>query len=84
MEYTNAQDHQSVAERNNRTIKATFRVGYHRSGYPTMPKSMIIALAESCATKLNMFPAKHGISNYYSPETIITGRTLDYNKHCQH
>ena len=49
-----------------------------------MPKNMIITLAESCAMKLNMFPACHGISEYYSPETIITDRMLDYNKHCQH
>ena len=36
------------------------------------------------AKKLNFFPAKHGISNYYSPRMILHRQTLDYRKHCTH
>ena len=40
-------------------------------------------MSESSADKLNVFPARHGVSDHCSPETIITGRTLDYDKNCQ-
>ncbi|KAG7373398.1 reverse transcriptase RNA-dependent DNA polymerase [Nitzschia inconspicua] len=36
------------------------------------------------AKKLNFFPAKHGISQYYSPRMILHQKNLDYNRHCQH
>ena len=49
-----------------------------------MPKAMIIALAEQSASTLNVFPAKHGMSEHHSPETIVTRRTLNYKQHCQH
>ena len=84
MNYSNAQDHVPAAKKNNRTIKEHFRVGLHRTGYDNIPKAMIISLAEYGTHKLNMFPARHGVSNYYSPLALVTGEVLDYNKHCQH
>jgi hypothetical protein len=33
--------------------------------------------------QLNLFPAKGGVSAYLSPYTIMTGRNLNYDKHCQ-
>ena len=41
MNYTNPQDHQSRAERNNRTIKENARVILHRTGYQVIPRTMI-------------------------------------------
>ena len=35
-----------------------------------------------CTKKLNFFPPKDGISNFYSPRTIMHQQTLDYSKHC--
>jgi hypothetical protein len=32
---------------------------------------------------LNAFPPSSGVSNTYSPRTIMTGTTLDYSKHCK-
>ena len=72
MNYTNAQEHVGVVERNNRTLKEAFRVMLHRSGYGTIPRAMIIALGEYVAEYHNMFPAKHGISKYYSPNMLVT------------
>ncbi len=83
MEYTPAQAHVPPAERNNRTIKEMFRVGLHRVPYKTIPKAMIISLCEYGTNMLNMFPARHGISDYYSPSAIVTGKALDYSRHCQ-
>jgi hypothetical protein len=39
-------------------------------------------LAMDCTKKLNFFPPKGGISNYYSPRTILHQETLDFNKYC--
>ena len=32
--------------------------------------------------QLNMFPAKGGVSEYYSPHMILSRKNVDYNKHC--
>ncbi len=82
MEYSNVGDHVPAAERKNRMIKEMFRVRFHQTGYTTMPHVMIVSLCEYGTKMLNMFPARHGISDYYSPAVIVTGRELDYEKHC--
>ena len=35
------------------------------------------------ATKLNIFPAKHGVSANYTPYAIMNQKPLDYNVHFQ-
>ena len=84
MSCTNAKDHVAAAEHNDHTIKESICTTCHRSGHTTMPRQMITALVEHGVKQLNVFPAKHGISQHCSPETIVTGRTIDCNKHCQH
>jgi hypothetical protein len=32
---------------------------------------------------LNCFPSANGVSTNISPRTIVTGQTVDYNKHCR-
>jgi hypothetical protein len=44
---------------------------------------MLQYLAMISTHQLNYFPAKGGISPYFSPHAILTGRPLDYEKHCQ-
>ena len=82
--YANPQEHVPEAERNNRVIKERIRATYHRLPYTRLPRIMVIALVQESAKKLNMFPAKHGVSQYYSPRMILSRRTLDYGKHCKH
>jgi hypothetical protein len=48
-----------------------------------MPPVMLKYLAVVCTNQLNMFPAKGGISDYLSPHVILTGKNIDYTKHCQ-
>ena len=36
------------------------------------------------AKKLNFFPAKYGVSKYYSPRMILHQHNLDLSKHCKH
>ena len=82
MNFANPGDHVPEAERNNRTIKERLRATFHRLPYKAMPRVMIRYLAMDNTAKLNMFPAKGGISPYYSPSILLGQRTLDYNKEC--
>ena len=61
MNYTNAQDHEPHAERNNRTIKNQIIVGLRRTAYKTMTRVMIRHLVITSTEKFNNFPAKHGV-----------------------
>ena len=54
-----------------------------RIAYRTIPRLMIETIAEQSATMLNMFPAKHGMSPYYSLETIVTQKTIRLRKRLQ-
>ena len=82
MNFTNAQDHVPEAERNNRTLKERIRAAFHRLPYKAIPKIMLRYLAMEQANKLNLFPVKGGISQYYSPRMIMNQTSLDYEKHC--
>ena len=83
MNYTTMGEHVPKAERNNRTIKERIRAAYHNLPYKHLPKVMWRKLAMLCTDQLNYFPAKGGVSAYFSPYTLMTGKQLDYNKHCQ-
>jgi len=84
MNYATAGEHVPEAERNNRTIQERIRATYHNLPYAIIPKTMIRYLAMVSTDQLNFFPAKGGISPYFSPHVILTGRALEFNKHCQY
>ena len=44
---------------------------------------MTTILVMDAAKKLNFFPAKQGISEYYSLRMIMHQKNLDYSKHCK-
>ena len=83
LNFANPQEHVPEAERNNRTIQERVRANYHRLPYRRLPKLLVITLVQETPRKLNFFPAKHGVSKYYSPRMILHQRTLDYQLHCQ-
>ena len=76
-------DHVPEAERNNRTVGERYRAKYHRLPYRTMPKPMLHALGTTSMRELTYFPAKGGISAYFSPHMILNKRNLDFDKHCR-
>jgi hypothetical protein len=82
--YASPQEHVPEAEHNNRVIKERIRATYHCLPYDRLPRIMVKVLVNDSAKKLNFFPAKNGISQYYSPRMILHQRNLDYNKHCQY
>ena len=83
MNYTATNDHVPEAERNNWTIQERMRVQFHRLPYKCMPRIMWKTLAYIVTGQLNWFPAKGGVSPYYSPHMILNRASLDYKKHCQ-
>ena len=67
MNFANAQEHVPEAERNNRVIKERVRATYHRLPYRHLTRTLVKILVTESAKKLNFFPAKNGVSQYYSP-----------------
>jgi hypothetical protein len=82
MNFTIALDHVPEAERNNRNFRERVQAAYHRLPYKALPRQLIRYLVTTQASKLNLFPAKGGISLYYSPRTKLGLPPLDYDKHC--
>jgi hypothetical protein len=82
MNFTNALDYVPEAERNNRTIKEQVQAAYHRLLYKALPRQLMRYLVQTQASQLKLFPAKGGISPYYSLRTILGLPTFDYVKHC--
>ena len=83
MHYAAAQEHVPEAERNNRVIKEQFRAVYHRLPYAHLPRILVKYLAYESARKPNIFPARQGISKYFSPRMIIHQENISYQQHCK-
>jgi len=83
MNYANPQEHVPEAERNNRTIRERVRAAYHRLPYTHLPRIMVKYLVMEATRKLNLFPARHGVSKYYSPRMILHQQNIDYERHCR-
>ena len=83
MNYSTKGDHEHKAERNIETIKERVRTGYHYMPYPALPNILTKHLCMAATEQLHLFPAKGGVSAYYSPHMIMTGQDFNYNKHCQ-
>ena len=66
MNFSNPGDHVPEADQN-KTIKERIWATSHRLPYKAIPCIMVRSLVMYCIHKLNMFPAKGGISRYYSP-----------------
>ena len=48
-----------------------------------MLKLMVVEFLYFVAHWLNAFPAKNGVSDTFSPATLLTGLTPDFDKHCR-
>ena len=83
LECCSAQEHVPEIERSIRVIKERFRTLYHRLPFNAIPKVMVKVAAMECVKWLNSFPPRTGVSDFYSPRAIVTGRPIDYNRHCK-
>jgi hypothetical protein len=81
-----ANEHVPEVEKNNRTIQERIRSTYHNGPHPTVrhdPKGHATLRSHDMHRAVELFSDKGGISPYYRPHVIFTGRALDFNKHCQ-
>ena len=76
-------EHVPDIERNIRVVKDRTRCSIHDMPYPSLPRNFKKDLVLSLVIMLNTIPRKAGISEYYSPWTLITGRKLNYKLHCR-
>ena len=82
MVYASSNDHVPDIERSNRVIEERYRVAFYRLEFKMIPKVMCEHLAMRVTKNLNMFPAKEGISQHYSPQTILKKENVDYLRYC--
>ena len=76
-----AQEHIPEAERMIRVIEERTQASI--SGFPwkeATPKSTVKETVKHCVTMTNSFPPKSGIETHLSPQTTVTGETLDHNE----
>ena len=69
-------------ERFIRTIKERVWAIVNTLPIKQYPNRLIVETVYNTIFWLNCFPHKNGIHPTLSPRTIITGSTIDYNKHC--
>jgi hypothetical protein len=76
-------EHVPEVERYIRTTKERVRSVYNTLPFKKMPTRLTIELVYYSVFWLNSFPPRDGISTTMSPRTILSGMSLDYNKHCK-
>jgi hypothetical protein len=76
-------EHVPDIERYIRTVKERTRSIYNTLPFKKMPDRIIIEMVCACNFWLNSFPPKSGISDTLSPRAIVTGASIDFNRHCQ-
>lgn len=69
--FTNPGEHKPCIEQHNRVLKERRRVIYHELPYRNIPKIMIKHFGLDETRKMNLFPAKGRVLQYYSPKMII-------------
>ena len=79
IDYPPQGNHVPEAERNNHTIGEGVCAGYHCLPYKMIPRLMLRTLAKLSTRQLNYYPAKGGVSPYYSPHMLMSKRNIDYN-----
>ena len=65
-----------------RTVKERVWAIVNTLPFKQYPNRLIVETVYNATFWLNCFPHKDGIHPTYSPRTIVTGSTIDYNKHC--
>jgi len=74
--------HVPEAERNIQTVKERNRSTVSALPYKHYPQILKIAIVNESARALNIVPHANGVSDVFSPFTLIDGHQLDFDKHC--
>lgn len=76
-------DHVPEVECYIRMIKERVRGTYGTLPFTPIPTRMIIEMVYCSVFWINAFPYKDGISSELSPRILVTGKLVDYTKHCK-
>jgi len=79
---TSRDEHVPEIERYIRTVKERVQAIVNTLPFEQYPNRLIVETVYNAIFWLNCFPHKDGIHPTLSPRTIVTGSTIDYNKHC--
>jgi hypothetical protein len=74
-------EHVPEIERRIRVVKERCRATRHSLPFQRLPKLLTTHIVLNSIKLLNFFPTQGGISDTFSPKTILTGETLDFKKH---
>ena len=77
-------EHVGDIERHIRTVKERVRSTYNTLPFTRLPKRLVMEMVKGSVFWLNSFLHPLGVSDTLSPRTIVTGKTLDHNRHCQY
>ena len=80
---TATNEHVLEIERAIRTIKEQNRSTVSGLLFKHYLKVLKLTLGSHASSWLNIFPHNNGISTIMSPQTILTGTTVDYATHCR-
>ena len=77
-------EHVGEIKQTNCTIKERCRGIYNTLPFTKLPGRLVAELVHSTVFWLNAFHPAEDLLDNMSPRTIITGRTIDFLKHCKH
>ena len=80
---TSRDEHMGDIERYIRTVKERIRAIYNTLPFNKILARLVVEMAKASVFWLNGMPLKDSFGNKLSPQTIITGQKLDYNRHCR-
>ena len=75
--------HVPEVERYIRTIQERIRAMTNTLPFEQLPHQLLVEIAYSAVFWLYCFPHKSRIHTTLSLHTIVTGSTIDFNKHCK-
>ena len=79
---TVANEHIPQIEQQIRVIKERVQATCHSLPFKTMPQLMLIKMVYNVVKWINAFPPKVGVSEFLSPQTILTGTQLNNVMDC--
>ena len=76
-------EHVPEVERNIKLIKERLRSTLAGMPYKKIPTNFKRELVLTCVSMLKVVPREAGVSDTLSPMELLTGRSLDFHKHCK-
>ena len=81
LNFANPNQHVPDIKCASRLLEERFRVHYYRMPFEVIPAAMVEHLTMSITDHITWFPAKGGVSQHYSPYTILSLKQIDFKKH---